>query len=286
MTEKQTRCPNCASVYKVSVTQLTVAQGMVCCPKCSHNFNALIHLQNSQPAQPKIDPDTVVQNQAQNLITTKRQIETNVLDIFNRKIENSNIDLRTYLNNLNYFNNEPVNNIPSLNLSQGLNNYGQHLIKPKSTFYYLAWSLINLALLSILLFQILWFNPNLTDRYPFLNTVFTQTCAVLQCDTVDQRYKQIVISHLKVKALGRDETQFSGQLNNQYSKSLELPLIRVTLKAQNKVIATHVITPEQYLIESLVGIKRIPKNSPYPFKFVVTEPRKSFDQYQLDIIHP
>ena len=126
--------------------------------------------------------------------------------------------------------------------------------------------------------------------FPFsfynLNTVFTQTCAVLQCDTVDQRYKQIVISHLKVKALGRDETQFSGQLNNQYSKSLELPLIRVTLKAQNKVIATHVITPEQYLIESLVGIKRIPKNSPYPFKFVVTEPRKSFDQYQLDIIHP
>ena len=70
------------------------------------------------------------------------------------------------------------------------------------------------------------------------------------------------------------------------SKSLELPLIRVTLKTQNKVIATHVITPEQYLIESLVGIKRIPQNSPYPFKFVVTEPRKGFDQYQLDIIHP
>ena len=44
MTQKQTRCPNCQTVYKVSVTQLTISQGMVCCPKCSAEFNALVHL--------------------------------------------------------------------------------------------------------------------------------------------------------------------------------------------------------------------------------------------------
>ncbi|MFX6821879.1 MJ0042-type zinc finger domain-containing protein, partial [Acinetobacter baumannii] len=44
MNEKQTRCPKCLTVYKVSLTQLTVAQGMVCCPKCNLNFNALTNL--------------------------------------------------------------------------------------------------------------------------------------------------------------------------------------------------------------------------------------------------
>ncbi len=44
MSEKQTYCPNCFTKYKVSVAQLTVARGMVCCAKCSTNFNALTHL--------------------------------------------------------------------------------------------------------------------------------------------------------------------------------------------------------------------------------------------------
>jgi predicted Zn finger-like uncharacterized protein len=284
MAEKQTRCPNCASIYKVSVTQLTVAQGMVCCPKCSHNFNALVHLQVTSSSESTTDIETNARSEAH--YSPVPQTEKNVLDIFNRKVEHSNIDLRTYLNNLNYFNNEPVHNIPSLNLSKGLNYKGDDLIKPKSTLYYLAWSFINLSLLSILLFQIVWFNPNLTDRYPLVNTVFAKACSVFHCDTVDQRYKHLVINNLKVRALDSQQTQFTGQIVNEYSKSLELPIIKVTLKADDKVIKTYTIPAEDYLIKSLIGIKRIPQNSPYPFKFVIAEPRKSFDGYQLDVIHP
>ncbi len=44
MPEKHTLCPECKTIYKVSVTQLTVAQGMVCCPRCDTTFNALLHL--------------------------------------------------------------------------------------------------------------------------------------------------------------------------------------------------------------------------------------------------
>ena len=278
MTEKQTRCPNCTTIYKVSVTQLTVAQGMVCCPKCLNNFNALLHLQKNA-AQSYTDSDV------NDSITNQPQVESHVLDIFNRKVENSNIDLRTYLNNLNYFNNEPINNIPSLNLALGLNENQDHL-KPKSHFYYIAWTFVNLALLSILLFQIVWFNPTLTDRYPLVNSLFIKTCSILRCDTVDQRYKKIIIHDLKVRAVDRKQTEFTGRLDNQYSKSLELPLIKVSLKVENNVTATYIIPPNEYLIDSLVGIKRIPKNSPYPFKFKVNEHKNSFDQYELTVIHP
>lgn len=293
MTEKQTRCPNCQTIYKVSVTQLTVAQGMVCCPKCGTNFNALLNLQvnpqNYDSAELKQSNQTttsIINDESQAHDTPSRPTETHILDIFDRKVENSNIDLRTYLNNLNYFNNEPIPNIPSLNLSQGLDDNVRQRKSPRTTFYYISWGIINIALLAILLFQIVWFNPSLTDRYPLINRIFTQTCSILNCDTADQRYKHIVISHLKVKVIDNQQTQFTGQLNNEYSKSLELPLIKVLLKAHDKVVVTYIISPDEYLIKSLIGIKRIPKDSPYPFKFIVTASRNTFDEYQLEVIHP
>ncbi|HJE54435.1 MAG TPA: DUF3426 domain-containing protein, partial [Acinetobacter pseudolwoffii] len=44
MSDKRTHCPTCSTTYKVTVAQLTIAQGMVCCPKCTTSFNALSHL--------------------------------------------------------------------------------------------------------------------------------------------------------------------------------------------------------------------------------------------------
>lgn len=101
MNEKQTRCPKCLTVYKVSLTQLTVAQGMVCCPKCNLNFNALTNLVNVE------QPETVNSSAlAHGSMQTRYMTHSHVLDIFDQKVENSNIDLLTYLNNLNYFHNE------------------------------------------------------------------------------------------------------------------------------------------------------------------------------------
>lgn len=287
MAEKQTICPHCASIYKVSVTQLTVAQGMVCCPKCQHNFNALVHLQKNATAISNLDLNhsNSISDEANTDFSTKLVNENSIFDIFKRKVEHSNIDLKTYLNNLNYFNNEPINNIPSLNLSQGIQD--QHRNTPtRSKFYYLFWTFINFALLSILLFQIVWFNPKLTDRYPLINSIFTHTCAVLHCETIDQRYKQVLISHVQVDPIDSDQTQFSGQINNHYFKSLELPNIELTLKVDHVVVNRYILTSHEYLIESLQGIKRIPQNSPYPFKFIIKQPRNSFEQYELTIIHP
>lgn len=286
MAEKQTICPNCASTYKVSVTQLTVAQGMVCCPKCSHHFNALLHLQKAVPTEVNSEKTITYFEEPQDFSFENKEAELTIFDIFKRKVEHSNIDLKTYLNNLNYFNNEPINIIPSLNLAQGTPKPKQDTTPPKSLLYYVVWSFINLALFSVLLFQILWFNPNLTDRYPVVNSIFTKTCDVLRCDTMDQRYKKVMVQDIKVISLNHHQTQFTGQINNHYSKSLELPILKLTLKQKGTIVNAFILTSDGYLIDSLQGIKRIPQNSPYPFKFVIKQPRKSFDEYDFTIIHP
>jgi len=51
-------------------------------------------------------------------------------------------------------------------------------------------------------------------------------------------------------------------------------------------LATYNLKPQEYLIESLVKIQRIPQNSPFKFEFVLPVDRKDFDNYSLEIIRP
>lgn len=291
MSDKQTRCPHCLTLYKVSVIQLTVAGGEVCCAKCSTQFNALLNLVESKTddAATTEQPRAVTQPIFQRIIREEQGYfkleKQNLADFFNRKIKNSNIDLRTYLNTLNFIEDNAFNAFPSLHLATHHNNK-PHTHIQKTRLYYILWTLINIALMSILSFQILWFNPNLLDRYPILNTVFIQTCSILHCETIDQRYKQILVQNLQVEATNNNETEFSGQLHNQFSKSLELPLIKVSVFKVHKRVKTFVISSDEYLIDSLTGIKRIPKNSPYPFKFKLPIQKKMIDSWKLEIIHP
>lgn len=287
MTEKQTRCPNCDSIYKVSVTQLTVAQGMVCCPKCNAEFNALLHLIQPSSTFSSIDEvsNHITSQQQDQLNTLHTQNEINLLDIFERKTEDSNINLRTYLNNLNSFNNDSLSHFPTLNLGLGLSHQSHSKHSPK-TMYYIIWSVVNLLLVLILIFQILWFNPNILNRSALLNSVFINTCNLFNCETIDQRYTYIEVKQIKIKNIGHQSTEFSGVLVNQYEKGLELPLIKVSL-IKNGVIHTSLIkAPKDYLIPSLSGITRIPTNSPYKFQFKLNIDRNAFDTYRLEVIRP
>lgn len=288
MSEKQTRCPTCSTVYKVSVTQLTVAQGMVCCPKCSTEFNALVYLVEAQslaatPTSPNTSAANVQNNKDQQQAMLQEQ---HVLDIFERKIEHSNINLRTYLNNLNYFDNDPISQFPTLNLSSGSNHEVRNTQLNKNILYYGAWTVINLMLMFILIFQILWFNPHFLEKSRLLNTFFIHSCNLFNCETIDQRYHQVDIEKLKVRQSDAGTTEFSGVLINRYEKGLALPLIKVSLINQDNVTLSYIQAPSDYLIESLAGITRIPTNQPYDFKFKINQPRNAFNSYKLELIRP
>lgn len=292
MPDKQTRCPKCDTTYKVSVTQLTVAQGMVCCPKCSNTFNALSHLIQKTTTPPIIQSLHTDHHPHHNINVSKSSvptIESPITSIFKWKPKNSNIDLITYLNNLTQFNNNPISNTPSLNLSSNTQEPSNKNYRKKSVFYYLIWSVSNVILLSIFLFQILWFNPNINEKYPPLNLIFTKVCSILSCDTADQRYYQINIEGLNVQQTNENKKHailFSGVLMNHYKKSLALPHIRVKFRKNRIETATYIVLPEQYLKQSLSTIKRIPTESPFPFNFSIPIAPQAYDHYHLEVIHP
>ncbi|SDC05164.1 MJ0042 family finger-like domain-containing protein [Acinetobacter boissieri] len=101
-------CPACKTKYRVSVLQLRVAQGKVCCFKCSNTFNAYLCMSN------KYKPQQIHNAPLLSSATVHQSKQTNhpILEIFESKSNSSNIDLRTYLNNTHYI--HPQHDTPKL----------------------------------------------------------------------------------------------------------------------------------------------------------------------------
>ena len=283
MSEKQTRCPKCATVYKVTPSQLSVAQGMVCCPKCVINFNALTNLLETETIEPIQPTNNRALFSSVEPNSTFAEKHTQILSIFDQKIENSNIDLLTYLNNLNYFNTEPVTALPNLNLSEE-----NFIVLPEPTnekqhgwLYYTLWGLGNISLILIFAFQILWFNPKLMHDSPVLNRMFSSVCTLLTCETVKDQYKFLSFEKVRVKKVAKDQTRFSGVLINRHENSVMIPTIKIVLKEQGETISYITLKPQDYLVDSLKSIQRIPSNSPFKFEFTIPKSKNSFDDYSL-----
>ena len=286
MSEKQTRCPKCSTVYKVTLSQLSVAQGMVCCPKCVINFNALTNLlETDSEATPAPVNRSLFSSIQPDSSFAEKQMQ--ILRIFDQKIENSNIDLLTYLNNLNYFNTEPVTALPNLNLSEDAllieqeNNDKQH-----GWLYYTLWGIGNIALILVFAFQILWFNPKLMHESPALNQMFNYVCGVFNCKISNELYQSLSFEKVKLKRVEQDATGFSGVLLNQDANSVVLPPIKVVLKQNGEAISSTVLKPQDYLVDSLKTIQRIPSNSPFRFEFTIPKSKNSFNDYSLEFVQP
>ena len=212
MSEKQTYCPNCLTRYKVSVAQLTVARGMVCCAKCATNFNALTYLitkkEETSPYPPSALDPTQKTSLSKTLLkeqfNTKQQSEQHLLDIFDRKVKNSNIDLKTYLNNLNYFSTEPIGNYPALNWSEKAEQE-----KTYGARHYVIWGAINVCLASLLISQFFWSNPKILNNSPVFSALFNTACQAFNCSVMEEHYRLISTNKLKVKQVSKQETQFS-----------------------------------------------------------------------------
>ena len=209
MSPQYTRCPSCRSIYAVSVTQLTIAHGMVNCPRCETDFNALSHLVSLSQVAATIDTDTDAKNQShgtheQAVVTTNvtvedgmtpqapENIEQNLsnlapvvsrvteqeLSIFSAKVAQSNLNLRSYLNSLG------IHKFDNLVLDAPAVPFETHFhdaLPHNHWRYYVLWGTVNLLLLILLIFQIAWFNPQAIHDSFILSHLLEPICRVLNC---------------------------------------------------------------------------------------------------------
>src|SRR5699024_7644699 len=143
-----------------------------------------------------------------------------------------------------------------------------------NAWHYVLWIVVNICLISLLVFQFFWFNPKILNNSPAASALFNTACQAFNCSMLDQNYRLISTNKVKLKQISKKETQFTGELINYHSKSLALPIIKVNLKDNGDIISSYSLQPSEYLISSLAGIHRIPQNSPFKFKFSLPVSRK------------
>ena len=285
MTEKHTKCPDCTTTYKVTVPQLIAAQGLVCCPKCDNTFNAVTHiiLESTEEEQTISGTHEQLKNKLiPNKTDFQNTLDPTTLEIFDRKVSQSNIDLTTYLNNLAYFSPEPVAALPTLNLAANVD----HQTKKYSSSYYTLWGLVNISLVIVFVVQILMFNPKFLNNNALINSVYMKVCSLFKCDSVDEQYNLINSYDVKVSAFSKNQTQITGMLLNYNEHSLMVPKLKISLYSQDHLIFEHIYNPKDYLISSLTSVERIPQNSPFHFKIIFPMSQKTFDEYKIEILKP
>lgn len=171
------KCPRCQTIYHLSLMQLNISQGQVRCVQCETRFDAyrsFIYDPDyiEAPAQNYITevilPDQHASMTLAAALVTDSEQSHYVHDIMEQSIEGSRLDLYTYLNYLDLV--SPVH----ADLKNGLSPYltkssHQNTLSPlpkkyKATrrrkktkiMYYLIWTIINLALIGLLLFQLFY----------------------------------------------------------------------------------------------------------------------------------
>lgn len=292
MSNKQTRCPECFSIYKVTVPQLTVAQGKVCCPKCLTQFNAFAFLsEHAEVSLTQSQIELLPQRSFHQLSfqSTAKALNTqaahDVMSIFELKVQHSNLNLRQYLNHLDYLQHTPLHYFPGLNLSSNSPYAIDQSGHTHPLYYYMIWGLINFSLVVILILQLLWLNPDVVDRHPSLKQGLNQSCLVLKCQTIAQRYEQMEILNLNIMQGHLNQTKFIGAIVSHYDTSLKLPILKVSYEKNNKHYSK-IYTAKEYLVSRLNGISRIPHELPYEFEFTLPEPYHTSVIYQIEILHP
>ena len=220
MCDIQTQCPNCKTQYLVSPTQLSIAKGTVCCPKCEHHFNAYeFHSHLPYIAQLEANYESVTALAHHRL---HERGSENALAIFERKIETSSLDLLSYLNTHIVKEEENLNFKRHPSFFSLQKNTATRLI---NTLVHLFLLVLNLLVFGIILSQFTNNNRDLKQQFPLLGIFSDHACSVVKCN--NKINTELRIEATKIHQDYPEFTTITGKFVNYSHSSRTLPTIQV-----------------------------------------------------------
>lgn len=171
-------CPHCHTVYHLNLMQMNIAQGNVRCVRCQQRFDAyrcFIHDPNYTESYSHnylteiilSSTRTVEERSQEHAQQDNSEYSHYVYDVMQQRIDDSRLNLYTYLNYIDLV--SPIHSSSKLGLTKTPNPTKSQKIrslaflfprikraKRGKVFYYIAWGIVNIALLIVLFFQILY----------------------------------------------------------------------------------------------------------------------------------
>ncbi len=226
-----TQCNHCKAIFRVTMKELTAAQGLLRCGECNTIFDAMKTLSTTLPeerrfAQIEDSPTTLPREVYETSGDTS--VRSVMEKIFPRKKESA---------------------VTPSAAGKTTRHPARQSHHSRSSPVFLAIGVTALALL--LLVQLLYSGRNWLARMPLTANLTQQTCALLGCDIQAPRdvskinlLSRNVYSHPNTPGI----LTISLSLQNDASFAQPYPLIEISfLDQQNEVVALRRFTPEEYL---------------------------------------
>ena len=276
-----TQCSHCKAIFRVTMKELTAAQGLLRCGECDAIFDAMRSLSTtlpeerrfaqSTPSSPVVEPPeyhTIKKSTASKLgfFGRVKQTVTAFFQRFTaRKITNPDT-LHNYTRH------------------QSTNRAGFETQQPAGSKVFLFLGIGALALL--LLLQLLYSKRNWLALQPLTASLTQRTCLLLGCEIAiprDVRQIKLLSRNVYSHPNTPNVLTISVSIQNDASFIQPYPLIEISfLNKKNAVVALRRFTPEEYLKE--VKQELMPIGTPIELILNISDPGTEAVRFQFRFI--
>ena len=252
----QVECPNCHTLFRITETQLDMADGMVRCGYCKEVFDARA-ANDLHPDEDRLQAfeDTLRQNIQQPELS--RRIEAEHEPFFSGKTDNIVPDqFRTERDARHYSMLATVN-----------------------------WSLAILALIAALAAEFIWFNQPELMLNPRLEPLKAKLCELTDCQHLQVRDPskiEMISRNVYTHPNEKEALMVSTTLVNHASYAQPYPEVQIDFSnVRGELVASRRFVPEEYLQTDSEQLSLLQSGNPVTFGLEIIDPGKEAITYEF-----
>lgn len=252
----QTECPHCHTLFRVTESQLDMADGMVRCGFCKAVFDARV----------------------------KNEFHDNEdqLDAFEdtqqEEIQQPKLFAGNEPDHEPIFTDEANDIVPE---ALGTDSY----TKPYSNVATAAWSLAILALIAALAAEYIWFNQPQLLHDQQLQPVTAKLCALTDCERLQRRDPsqiQMISRNVYTHPNEKDALMISTTLVNHASYAQPYPDVQIDFSnVRGELVASRRFLPEEYMQITNEQLSLLQSGNPITFGLEIRDPGKEAITYEF-----
>lgn len=261
----ETRCPECHTIFRIAMEQLSVAKGQVRCGQCNHVFNA---------ADEMVVNGTVVSSKQDHAETTTVEVpEVEGEAIASESNKNrTNADDEGYDITVLY---PELENPPVIHT-------------PPSTKTTLTWSILIICMLAIMLGQFSYFLRDNLARNNTLRPLLLSMCEIMNCELKGQRAPALVrLQSHKVQSHPKDSSalRVEAVIINDASFIQDYPVVRLQFSdLDGRMLATRNFLPDHYLPTDVDRKSGMTPGEPVNTVLDIVDPGKNAISYEFEFL--
>lgn len=254
----QTYCPHCETHFRITKTQIDIADGHVRCGVCKEVFNIYEVAENTevdnqqQTLLTDNDPDYTTNDTNQEQTDTQNSKQQEESDFTYQILPDSESTQLDDINNYkeapkDFFDDEPDESLNQV-IPEDLRSY-----KPPSMLATTLWSFGILFLTACLTFEYIWFNQKDFDQFPTLQAKIQYVCQKFNC----------------VKKIRRDPEKIRLVTRNVYSHPNEKEALMINVVIKNMANFAQAYPVMQIDFSDIRG-KAVAARRFHPFEYLAT----------------